>query len=182
MGGALVSGVAKRCDELTVLEEGVQTFLARQTLHVPQQDLLRLFGDLRFHGPIVQQSLRYFGFMRLVDQLLRLSATDLANHLSCAHLSQLSRAVAEGRAEKPQRHDPIAEILRERGWAHEKAYLEHLQAEGVEVVVIPEEGGEAESVERTRAAMREGAELIYQAPLGNARWYGRADFLQRVDS
>ena len=35
--------------------------------------------------------------MRLVAELLRLSATDLANHLGCAHLSQLNLAVAEGR-------------------------------------------------------------------------------------
>lgn len=120
--------------------------------------------------------------MRLVDQLLRLSATDLANHLACTHLSQLSRAVAEGRARKPKWHDPVAAILRERGIAHEAAYLAHLRgAEGVEVVAIPE-GGEAEGLERTRAAMRAGEPLIYQAPLGNARWYGRADFLRRVET
>jgi predicted RecB family nuclease len=118
--------------------------------------------------------------MRLVDQLLRLSATDLANHLSCGHLSQLSRAVAEGRAKKPKWNDPIAAILRERGIEHEAAYLAHLrEAEGIEVTAIPE-GGEADSLARTRAAMRAGPPLIYQAALGNARWYGRADFLRRT--
>src|SRR5690606_17260628 len=74
-----------------------------------------------------------------------------------------------------------AAILRERGVAHEVAYLEHLRkSEGVEVLSIPELP-EAEGLERTRSAMREGAALIYQAPLGNERWYGRADFLRRVD-
>ncbi|HLF09611.1 MAG TPA: TM0106 family RecB-like putative nuclease, partial [Gammaproteobacteria bacterium] len=34
-------------------------------------------------------------------------------------------------------------------------------------------------IEQTIAAMRAGAELIYQAPLGNSRWYGRADFLTK---
>ena len=120
--------------------------------------------------------------MRLVDQLLRLSATDLANHLGCRHLSQLSRAVAEGRAKKPQWQDPIAAILRERGIEHEAAYLEHLrETRGTEVVAIPE-CGEAEGLERTRAAMREGVPLIYQAPLGNGCWYGRADFLRRTET
>jgi hypothetical protein len=38
--------------------------------------------------------------MRLVADLLQLSATDLANHLGCGHLSQLDLAVAEGRAER----------------------------------------------------------------------------------
>lgn len=119
--------------------------------------------------------------MRLVDQLLRLSATDLANHLSCGHLSQLGRAVAEGRARKPRWHDPIADILRERGIEHEAAYLAHLRdTESLGVVAIPE-GGDADGLARTRAAMQAGAPLIYQAPLGNARWYGRADFLRRVE-
>ncbi|MGH8221592.1 MAG: TM0106 family RecB-like putative nuclease, partial [Woeseiaceae bacterium] len=120
--------------------------------------------------------------MRLVDQLLRLSATDLANHLSCVHLSQLSRAVAEGRAKKPKWHDPIVAILRERGMEHEAAYLAQLrETKGIEVVAIPE-GSEADGLERTRAAMRAGAALIYQAPLGDARWHGRADFLRRLDA
>jgi uncharacterized protein len=120
--------------------------------------------------------------MRLVDQILRWSATDLANHLSCVHLSQQSRAVAEGRAKKPKWHDPIADILRERGMAHETAYLVHLrEAEGIDAVAIPE-GSDADGPERTRAAMQAGAPLIYQAPLGNARWHGRADFLRRVET
>ncbi|HEX7061054.1 MAG TPA: TM0106 family RecB-like putative nuclease [Woeseiaceae bacterium] len=121
--------------------------------------------------------------MRLVDQLLRLSATDLANHLSCAHLTELSRAVAEGSAVKPSRHDPIVDILRERGAAHEKAYLEHLRgSEKLDWLAVPEMVDEAEGIARTRAAMQAGVSLIYQAPLGNARWHGRADFLRRVDT
>ena len=120
--------------------------------------------------------------MRLVDQLLRLSATDLANHLSCAHLSQLSRAVAEGRASKPRWHDPIAAILRERGMEHEAAYLAHLrETEGIDVVVIPDDV-DADPIGRTREVMRAGAPLIYQAPLGDERWFGRADFLRRVET
>ncbi|HEX5764089.1 MAG TPA: TM0106 family RecB-like putative nuclease, partial [Woeseiaceae bacterium] len=119
--------------------------------------------------------------MRLVEQLLRLSATDLANHLSCAHLTRRSLAVAEGRARKPKWQDPIADILRERGIEHEAAYLAHLrETEGLDVVAIPE-GSDADSFDRTRAAMQEGAPLIYQASLGNARWHGRADFLRRVE-
>lgn len=119
--------------------------------------------------------------MRLVDRILRLSATDLANHLSCAHLSERSRAVAEGRAKKPHYHDPIAAILRERGMAHETAYLAYLQSQGAEIVAVPE-ASDAQGLERTLAAMRAGAPVIYQAPLGNERWYGRADFLQRTDT
>ncbi|HEX2138967.1 MAG TPA: TM0106 family RecB-like putative nuclease [Woeseiaceae bacterium] len=120
--------------------------------------------------------------MRLVEQRLHLSATDLANHLSCPHLTQLSRAAAEGRTKKPKWHDPIAEILRERGFAHEAAYLAHLrETEGIEIVTIPD-GSDAGALGRTHAAMRAGAPLIYQASLGNDRWHGRADFLRQVDT
>jgi uncharacterized protein len=121
--------------------------------------------------------------MRLVHEILRLSATDLANHLGCAHLSQQSRAAAEGRAKKPKWHDPVAAILQQRGIEHEAAYLAHLhEAEGLTVTAIPLDAAERDGMERTLAAMRSGAPLIYQAPLGNARWYGRADFLRRVEA
>ena len=58
--------------------------------------------------------------MRLVDAMLRLSATDLANHLGCIHVSQLNRGLAEGRLRKPVWDDPIGQLLRERGAEHEK--------------------------------------------------------------
>ncbi len=120
--------------------------------------------------------------MRLVDDYLRLSATDLANHLGCVHLSQLDRAVAEGRARRPQRNDPVGALLKERGFEHEAAYLTHLRTEHdpnvVEISVGPNEDG----LEKTLAAMRAGADLVYQAPLGNSHWYGRADFLRRVET
>jgi uncharacterized protein len=118
--------------------------------------------------------------MHLVDELLKLSATDLANHLGCAHLSRLDLAVAEGRARKPHRNDPIVELLTERGREHEAAYLAHLRALGLGVTEIRIAPG-AEGVEATLDAMRAGADVIYQAPLGDERWYGRADFLRKVD-
>jgi predicted RecB family nuclease len=117
--------------------------------------------------------------MRLVAELLRLSATDLANHLSCVHLSGLDLAVAEGRARRPHRNDPIVDLLAERGREHENAYLRHLRAQKLVVAEIRTAPG-ADSVEATRKAMRDGADVIYQAPLANARWHGIADFLRKV--
>jgi uncharacterized protein len=118
--------------------------------------------------------------MRLVDELLRLSATDLANHLGCIHLSELNRAAAQGRVRRPRWDDPLGDLLRARGDEHEKAYLAHLRATpSLKIVEIPEvrDGGGADL---TAAAMRDGADVIYQAPLGDGRWYGRADFLIKV--
>jgi len=112
---------------------------------------------------------------------LLLSATDLANHLACRHLTALDRAVAEGRTQPPAWRDPALDLLRERGLAHERAYVEHLRAEGLDVVGLRELEGD-DAVERTAAAMREGAGVIVQAALQDGRWHGRADVLLRVEA
>ncbi|HVY65373.1 MAG TPA: TM0106 family RecB-like putative nuclease, partial [Gammaproteobacteria bacterium] len=119
--------------------------------------------------------------MRLVDEVLRLSATDLANHLGCVHLSELNLAVTEGRAQRPYRDDPIVQLLAERGREHERAYLEHLRERGKTIVEIPGEPGAADT-RRTLDALRSGADVVYQAPLGGGRWYGLADFLVKRDT
>jgi predicted RecB family nuclease len=121
----------------------------------------------------------YHRAMRLVAEFLRLSATDLANHLGCGHLSRLELAVAEDRERRPHRNDPFVELLMERGREHEAGFLKHLRAQRLGVVEIRTAPG-ADNVEATLAAMRDGADVIYQAPLGDKRWYGRADFLRKV--
>jgi uncharacterized protein len=105
------------------------------------------------------------------DGALRLAATDLANHLSCAHLTQRERAHAEGRAQVPHRHDPALDRLRARGDAHERKYLDDLRERGIDVV----DGGDAV------AAMRRGAGAIAQPVLTVGRWHGRLDVLLRVE-
>ena len=111
--------------------------------------------------------------------LFELSASDIANHLSCQHLTGLNRALAEGRLEAPKWPDPMLAVLRKRGLAHEEGYLAHLCAKGLQVVQ-PEEGSIGLSTQRTLAAMRSGADVIVQAELQSGRWVGRLDFLRRV--
>ncbi|TMQ72024.1 MAG: hypothetical protein E6K80_03890, partial [Candidatus Eisenbacteria bacterium] len=60
-----------------------------------------------------------------------LAATDLANHLACPHVTTLDRAAAEGRIEPPHWRRPGLDALRERGIEHERAYLDHLEADGL---------------------------------------------------
>lgn len=111
---------------------------------------------------------------------LELAATDLGKHLACQHLIELERRVAEGRAERPHRHDPALELLIRRGIEHEETYVAHLRQRGQDVVNLREiEGNDAFA--RTTAAMQEGAGVIVQATLADGRWSGRADLLQRVD-
>src|SRR5213593_101432 len=77
--------------------------------------------------------------VKLETDTLRLSATDLANHLACRHLTTLDRGVAEGRWKPPDWFRPEAEVLRERGLEHERAYLAHLeQHDGVRITHLDE--------------------------------------------
>lgn len=134
----------------------------------------------------------------LDDGALVLSASDLTNHLACPHLTQVKLAVARGERRIGRRSEsPHAELLRGRGEAHEREQLGVLaEAAGGFVDLGREserdpatgrriwpprrawlEAGHASTVQ----AMREGAPLIFQAPLFDGRWQGIADFLRRID-
>jgi len=119
--------------------------------------------------------------VKLETVALRLSATDLANHLACRHLTALDRGAAEGRWKPPDWFRPDAEVLRERGLEHERAYLVHLERQGRRITRLDEEADGARALEHAIAAMRAGAEVIAQATLSGGRWLGRADVLLRVD-
>ncbi len=122
--------------------------------------------------------------MRLKSEKIILAPTDLSNFLSCKYLSRLDLAAARGTKERPVRYGPILDDLKARGQAHENAYLEHLQAQGLGMVRAgdPDVGGESveHGVDKTIAAMQAGVDIIYQATLADDAWYGRADFLRKV--
>ena len=118
--------------------------------------------------------------MRFVQGLV-LSATDLANHLACRHLTFLNLAAASGRLKPPIFHDDRLEALRQRGFQHESAYLDHLRSQGREVLELRDLGLGSKAVEQTLAAMRAGSEVIAQATLASGYWHGRADVLMKVD-
>src|SRR4030088_2192466 len=119
--------------------------------------------------------------MHLIDGTLVLSATDLTGFLACEHLTQLDRAVAEGLVKAPVRDDPELELLRRHGDEHERNHLQSLRGTGKTVVEIPRGRYTLEGLREwealTLAAMRGGADVIYQAAFFDGRWHGRADFL-----
>jgi uncharacterized protein len=119
--------------------------------------------------------------VKLDADTLRLSATDLANHLACRHLTVLDRGAAEGRWKPPDWFRPEADVLRQRGLEHERAFLAHLEREGRRITRLDEEDPERRGLERTVAAMYAGAEVIAQATLADGRWLGRADVLLKVE-
>jgi predicted RecB family nuclease len=110
---------------------------------------------------------------------LRLAATDVSNHLACRHLTELDRAVVEGRRRAPDYRDPMLAVLQQRGFEHERAYLAHLRASGLRVTGPEAEGGKIPA-ERAIEAMAAGDDVIVQAELHDGRWYGRADVLLKV--
>lgn len=118
--------------------------------------------------------------MLIVDGQLHLSATDLAGHLNCHHLTDLEVEVATGALRRPQYYEPSLEILWQRGDMHEAAYVQHLTDQGLNSVRIEGTGITAAMIERTLAAMRSGADVIVQAALQDGIWRGRADILLRV--
>ena len=116
--------------------------------------------------------------MKVVGKTLVLSATDLSTFLSCRHCTALDLAVALGEREKPTWVDPFAEVLRARGQAHERNYVESLRADGLKVLDL---SGADDPYQRTIQAMRDGVDAIVQACLKNDRWRGFADILRRVE-
>jgi predicted RecB family nuclease len=121
------------------------------------------------------------------DGTIVVSASDLVGFLACDHLATLELGRIAGRWDKPFREDPELELMQERGYAHEAAYLERLRADGRSIHEIatgdlrtPDELRAAEA--ETVAAMRAGREVIYQATFFDGHWRGHADFLLRVET
>ena len=124
--------------------------------------------------------------MRLAtDDTLRLSPTDLANHLACAHLTQLELQVVRGELERPQVVDAYGRVIMAKGNEHEAAHLARLEAAGLTVarmLTYDDEGfDELQARRDTEDAVRVGdADVIYQAYLTDGTWRGFADFLVRL--
>ncbi len=123
--------------------------------------------------------------MQIVDGRTIYSGSDLNRFLGCRTLTALDFSVV-GKATEPGESDPQLEILAGKGIAHERRYLASLEASGERVVRIPEyarhsiaafQAGEAATFE----AMESGAQTIYQATFFDGTWFGRADFLHRVE-
>ncbi|HUQ43282.1 MAG TPA: TM0106 family RecB-like putative nuclease [Candidatus Limnocylindria bacterium] len=125
--------------------------------------------------------------MQLIDGRPVYSATDLVGFLACSHLLALERAALEKLVVRPVRNDPSIDLIAARGNEHERRYLDELRASGRTVVEIRRDGpvaldrdGLRDAEAETVAAMRAGADVIYQATFFDGAWRGHADFLLRV--
>ena len=126
--------------------------------------------------------------MQLIDGRPVYAATDLVGFLACSHRLALERAALAGLVDKPIRDDPTIDLIARRGLAHEQRYLEELRASGKVVEEIQRDGSVASAGDElraaaaeTEAALRRGADVVYQATFFDGTWRGHADFLLRVE-
>jgi uncharacterized protein len=136
--------------------------------------------------------------MKLVQRIegqLVLSPTDLIKHLACPHITTLDLGGHDGSAESWAARDRLAHrgatsaddtlnLVFSKGMDHERAYLQTLRQAGRLVIQIPtryDVAGRLEAERQTLAAMRAGADAIYQATFYDGGWGGQADFLLRTD-
>jgi uncharacterized protein len=104
------------------------------------------------------------------DGTLVVSATDLVGFLECDHLVTLEQLRARGELEQPVREDPELELIRKRGYEHERRYIAQLEARGRTVVEMrlrePRTPADLRASEaETLAAMRAGTDVIFQGTL-----------------
>src|SRR6266853_5947795 len=77
--------------------------------------------------------------MRMRNGTIALSATDVANHLSCTHLTGLNLRLARGEVAEPAWENPHLVVLQQRGMEHEKAYVESLRSRGLSILDLSTE-------------------------------------------
>jgi uncharacterized protein len=83
--------------------------------------------------------------MKALASTIRLSASDLSNHLACRHLTTLDLQVVRGEKRAPAWAAPDLAVIRERGERHETSYLTYLsQQKKLAVVSLAEIKGEKE--------------------------------------
>ena len=132
--------------------------------------------------------------MQHLDGLV-LSASDITDHLACPHLFQQKLAIFRDERTRPRRQESAhADLVRERGDAHEAAQLEVLREQlggALDLEAVWTRDHESrwprtreeleEQAALTEQAMRAGEPLVFQATLFDGLWQGRTDFLRRID-
>ena len=121
--------------------------------------------------------------MKISSGQVRLSASDLSNHLACRHVTTLDLEVARGLRAEPDWAAPDLKVIQELGLRHEAAYLAHLRGQGLNVESLGsiDHKNEKRLVEETLALMERGVDVIAQGALRDGEWFGRPDVLRRVE-
>ena len=120
---------------------------------------------------------------RLGGRLIH-TASDLVSFLQCSRLALLNLDAALKRRVRPQRRDPVLELLSRRGGLLEEKELNAWRDAGRNVVVVECERNSTVAFEagaqKTIELMRAGVDVIAQGVLFDGTWIGFADALERV--
>jgi predicted RecB family nuclease len=117
--------------------------------------------------------------MRNMNGSILFAAHDLDRFLACSHGTFLDIRNLQEPLPKSQ-EDAQLRLVREKGFEHEKAWLDALKRQGIAIAEILEKASLSERVAATHDAMNRGADIIYQAALMSGNWHGYADFLRRT--
>src|SRR5258708_40015871 len=120
--------------------------------------------------------------MRILGRQIRLSASDLSNHLACRHLTTVELQVARGERTAPDWAAPDLKGIQELGLRHEKAYLAHLVAQGLKVEDLGhiDHKEEERLLAETLELMERGAEEIAQGGLSGGERLSRPRLLRGI--
>src|SRR6266576_5344999 len=105
--------------------------------------------------------------MKFHSGQIRLSASDLSNHLGCNYVTASDLRVARGERTAPDWRAPDAWVLQQRGMEHERAYLKHLEALGLHLADLSQFQTDGDAAAATWQAMQSGADVIAQATLAS---------------
>ncbi|WP_420378767.1 TM0106 family RecB-like putative nuclease [Gilvibacter sp.] len=119
--------------------------------------------------------------MKIKNDHLIYTPTDLSAHGSCKHLTQLNKLHARGEIADPVLNtNRVLQLLIDKGLEFEEQYLQELKKQGKNVIEIRTDDRNAE--EHTLEAMRNSVDVIYQARLREeGKWSGWADFLIKTE-
>lgn len=142
---------------------------------------------LQLHFPRLTGSVRspsYMGSsissMKLYNQSLSISPTDLSYFLSCRHRAAKELGHTYGARKRPMRSSAVIDTLIEMGIQHEAQYVKSLEESGRSVLDLNGVKNQELSVQRTLEGMKAGVDAIVQAGLASEGWHGRPDVLLKV--
>jgi predicted RecB family nuclease len=107
-----------------------------------------------------------------------LSASDLSFFAECAHRTWLDRLHLDHPMEKAD-DDDQAKLIQGKGYEHEERFFAILREGAGSCIEIDTDWPLERKLVATRAAILDGAEVIYQATLKRGNLMGHADFLVR---
>jgi uncharacterized protein len=121
--------------------------------------------------------------MKIEHNKIIFSPSDLANHISCKHLTNLNKKAALGELKKPAYKYRVLDMLRERGLKFEEFFLQQLRIEGNLLLKSIKRIAKQNKKPFPLWKMENGVDVIYQARLvEKGIWGGWSDFILKLNT